>query len=28
LIANSGDRLSAEWTDNRQNQDSAEHVLD
>ncbi|MDX8129162.1 thiosulfate oxidation carrier complex protein SoxZ [Methylomonas sp. LW13] len=25
---NSGDRLSAEWTDNRQNQDHAEHVLD
>jgi len=28
LIANSGDRLSAEWADNRQNQDHAEHVLD
>ncbi|MCQ8118467.1 thiosulfate oxidation carrier complex protein SoxZ [Methylomonas rosea] len=25
---NSGDRLSAEWTDNRQSKDSAEHVLD
>ncbi|OAI02644.1 thiosulfate oxidation carrier complex protein SoxZ [Methylomonas methanica] len=25
---NSGDRLSAEWTDNRQSKDSAEHVLE
>lgn len=28
LIANRGDTLSAEWTDNRQSKDSAEHVLD
>lgn len=28
LIAKSGDRLSAEWTDNRQGKDSAQHLLD
>ncbi|WP_445368908.1 thiosulfate oxidation carrier complex protein SoxZ [Methylomonas sp. BW4-1] len=28
LIANSGDRFNAEWTDNRQNKDHAEHTLD